>query len=154
MIAMSFQSPADDLAGVALCAALIAFSSATLDICVDAWRVDSAKNEEQAAMSAVYQLGYRFGMVAAVSGGLLLADFGGFKLTYAGLALLAFIGGSTPLWAGEPDWIRDNYLPEKRTVFSVLGLLSAGLITLILIAGFLYFGMRDGGYGKDWGWVY
>ena len=102
MLAMSFQDPIVSLANVALCAVLIALSSATLDICVDAWRVDSASNEEQAAMSAVYQLGYRFGMIAAVSGGLFLADIGGFGLTYGGLALLALIGGSTPLWAGEP----------------------------------------------------
>lgn len=146
MLAMGFQDPSRNLASVALCATLIAFSSATLDICVDAWRVDSASNEEQAAMSAVYQLGYRLGMIAAVSGGLMLADIGGFKLTYAGLALLAFIGGSTPLWAGEPDWIRDGFKPAKRNILSVLSLLLVGLVTLFLIAGFLYFGMKDGGY--------
>jgi len=151
MVAMSFQNPANDLASVALCAALIAFSSATLDICVDAWRVDSAKNEEQAAMSAVYQLGYRFGMIAAVSGGLLLADFGGFKLTYIGLAVLAFIGGSTPLWAGEPDWIRDNFKVDKRNVFTVLWLLFLGVLTLLLIGCFLYFGMKEGGYLRQLG---
>ena len=86
MLAMSFQDPTASLANVALCAVLVALSSATLDICVDAWRVDSASNEKQAAMSAVYQLGYRFGMIIAVSGGLFLADIGGFGLTYAGLA--------------------------------------------------------------------
>jgi len=41
MFAMSLQDPAEDLQTVAVCAVLIAFSSATLDICVDAWRVDN-----------------------------------------------------------------------------------------------------------------
>ena len=102
ILSMSFQDPSKDLVSVAFCAVLIAFTSATLDICVDAWRVDISKNEEQAAMSAVYQLGYRFGMVSAISGGLFLADIGGYQLTYIGLAFLAFLGSSTPLWAAEP----------------------------------------------------
>ena len=41
MFAMSQQNPSVDLVGVAVCAVLIAFASATLDICVDAWRVDN-----------------------------------------------------------------------------------------------------------------
>ena len=146
MLAMSFQDPSANLANVALCAALIALSSATLDICVDAWRVDSAANEEQAAMSAVYQLGYRFGMIAAVSGGLFLADIGGFGLTYSALACLALMGGSTPLWAGEPDWQREGYAPPQRSNGKIISLILTGLLTLLAIACFLYFGMREGGY--------
>ena len=146
MLAMSFQDPTANLANVALCAVLIAVSSATLDICVDAWRVDSAANEEQAAMSAVYQLGYRFGMIAAVSGGLFLADIGGFGLTYGALAGLALIGGSTPLWAGEPDWTRDGFKPEGRSAVKIISMIALGLATLLAIAVFLYFGMREGGY--------
>ena len=151
MLAMSFQDPTSNLANIALCAVLIALSSATLDICVDAWRVDSASNEEQASMSAVYQLGYRFGMIAAVSGGLFLADIGGFGLTYGALALLAFIGGSTPLWAGEPDWKRDGYAPPKRSVVNIISLMVIGIVTLLSIATFLYFGMREGGYLRVFG---
>jgi len=153
MISMGFQDPSKDLAGVAVCAALIAFSSATLDICVDAWRVDSATNDEQAAMSAVYQLGYRFGMITAVSGGLFLADNIGFQLSYTVLALIAFIGGSTPIWAGEPDWIRDGVSAEKRHIISTIGLLCIGLLTLLIIAAFLYFGMQEGGYFRDFSYL-
>jgi len=153
MLALGFQDPAKDLANVAVCASLIALSSATLDICVDAWRVDSANNEEQAAMSAVYLLGYRFGMIAAVSGGLLLADIGGFKLTYAGLAMLATIGASTPLWVGEPDWVRDGFTPPKRTIITQILMLCMGIVTLAIIASFLYFGMRESGYLRSFGFL-
>ena len=77
MWGMSVQDPGQDLAAVAVCAVLIAFASATLDICVDAWRVDNASNAEQAMVSAIYQLGYRFGMIAAVTGGLFPNDLFG-----------------------------------------------------------------------------
>lgn len=44
---------------------VLTYSGATLDISVDAWRIESAPNDEQANMAAVYQLGYRFAIMAA-----------------------------------------------------------------------------------------
>ena len=85
-------------------------------------------------------------MIAAVSGGLFLADIGGFGLTYSALACLALIGGSTPLWAGEPDWQREGYAPPQRSNGKIISLILTGLLTLLAIACFLYFGMREGGY--------
>ena len=143
ILSMSFQDPSKDLVSVAFCAVLIAFTSATLDICVDAWRVDISKNEEQAAMSAVYQLGYRFGMVSAISGGLFLADIGGYKLTYIGLAFLAFLGSSTPLWAAEPHKESKSIRENKIKAFNCL---FRGLITLLILAVILYLGIKEGGY--------
>jgi len=158
MFAMSFQDPSKDLAGVALCAVLIAFSSATLDICVDAWRVDSGTNEEQATLSAIYQLGYRFGMIAAVSGGLFLADIGGFGFTYFGLGLLAIIGGSTLLWAPAPDSISvmtgNQTQDEKAKLGQVLKYLATGMVFLMTVSAFLGFGLMEGGYLRILGtWV-
>lgn len=147
MLAMSFQDPASGLANVAVCAVLIALASATLDICVDAWRVDSASNEEQAMMSAVYQLGYRFGMIAAVSGGLFIADFSGFNGTYKAMAFLALIGASTTLWAGEPNG--NHKVSAKLSV--VAPALIKGLGTLVLMGAFFYFGLLEGGYLRHMG---
>ena len=139
MFGMSVQDPATDLAAVAVCAVLIAFTSATLDICVDAWRVDNALNAEQALVSAIYQLGYRFGMIAAVSGGLLIADLGGFQLTYLVLGGLALIGGSTPLWA--PD-IRQAGTGQLNPIIA----LALGVGTLLIIAALVWWGLTDGGW--------
>lgn len=139
MFAMSQQDPSTDLQAVAVCAVLIAFSSATLDICVDAWRVDNASNSEQAIVSAIYQLGYRFGMIAAVTGGLFLADIGGFGLTYFVLGGLAVVGASTSLWA--PDVSK----PEKSEINPVIALV-LGLITLGLVAGLIWMGLAEGGW--------
>lgn len=143
ILSMSFQDPSKDLVSVAFCAVLIAFSSATLDVCVDAWRVDISKNEEQAAMSAVYQLGYRFGMVSAISGGLFLADIGGYQLTYIGLAFLALLGSSTPLWAAEPHKKNKSTNENKIEAFNCL---LKGSLTLLIISALLYLGIKDGGY--------
>lgn len=102
LIAMGFQDPAEKLRNVAICAVMIAFFSATLDICVDAWRVDVAHDAEQAPMAAVYQLGYRFGMIMAVSGALFVADLASWSVAYWSMAAIAFIGAITPFWASRP----------------------------------------------------
>ena len=139
MFAMSLQNPAEDLQTVAVCAVLIAFSSATLDICVDAWRVDNTSNAEQAMVSAIYQLGYRIGMIIAVTGGLFIADLGGFGLTYLIIGGVAIIGASTPLWA--PDVSK----PKTSEVRPILGLI-LGLVTLVLLAGLFWLGLNEGGW--------
>ena len=139
MFAMSQQDPKADLQAVAVCAVLIAFASATLDICVDAWRVDNAENKEQAMVSAIYQLGYRFGMIAAVTGGLFIADIGGFGLTYLLLGTLAVLGASTPLWA--PDVSK----PLQAGINPILGFL-LGTLTLGVIATILWLGLVEGGW--------
>lgn len=139
MFAMSQQDPIVDLQAVAVCAVLIAFASATLDICVDAWRVDNASNAEQAMVSAIYQLGYRFGMIAAVTGGLFLADIGGFGLTYLILGGLAVLGASTPLWA--PDVSK----PKTPGLSPFVGLF-LGLLTLAILGALLWLGLGEGGW--------
>lgn len=139
MWGMSVQDPAQDLAAVAVCAVLIAFASATLDICVDAWRVDNASNADQAMVSAIYQLGYRFGMIAAVTGGLFIADLGGFQLAYLLLGCLAIIGASTPLWA--PD-VRTKDTQDINPLIALV----LGLGTLLVIGALLWLGLKDGGW--------
>lgn len=147
MWGMSFQDPAVDLSTIAVCAVLIAFASATLDICVDAWRVDNASNADQAMVSAIYQLGYRFGMIAAVTGGLFIADLGGFRMTYLVLGGLAVLGGSTPLWAP------DLSIQRAQAVNPVVAL-ALGLGTLAIIAALLWLGLMEGGWLRTViGWI-
>ncbi len=139
MWGMSTQNPAEDLAAVAVCAVLIAFASATLDICVDAWRVDNATNAEQAMVSAIYQLGYRFGMIAAVTGGLFIADIGGFKMTYLLLGVLAAIGASTTLWAPDIRATEQHRMSAAKAI-------PLGVLTLVAIAALLWIGLQPGGW--------
>jgi PAT family beta-lactamase induction signal transducer AmpG len=51
----------------------VAFASATQDIALDAYRIESASTERQAALAAAYQAGYRLAMIWAGAGVLWLA---------------------------------------------------------------------------------
>ncbi|WP_029014680.1 AmpG family muropeptide MFS transporter [Niveispirillum irakense] len=88
------------LGGFALMAA---FASATQDIVVDAWRIESAADgEEQGLLSAAYQIGYRAAMLATDSLILLLAAGIGWQMSYGVAGLTMVIGIGATLAATEP----------------------------------------------------
>jgi PAT family beta-lactamase induction signal transducer AmpG len=58
---------------VVWCALAVAFGSATQDIALDAFRIESATTERQAALAATYQTGYRLAMIWAGAGALWIA---------------------------------------------------------------------------------
>ena len=65
MLICGASDPSDNLGLTVAGALVIAFFGATLDISIDAWRIESAPNSEQAQMAAVYTLGYRFAIIAS-----------------------------------------------------------------------------------------
>ncbi len=65
---------ANQLTIIAIGAILLGFSSATQDIVIDAYRIESAGEELQAMMSSSYIAGYRIGMIVAGAGALFLAS--------------------------------------------------------------------------------
>jgi PAT family beta-lactamase induction signal transducer AmpG len=96
---------------VAFGALLVAAASATQDIIVDAFRVESLDESEQAAGMASYVAAYRIGMLASTAGALfLVSGLQGAGLThhsawtasYAIMAALVLIGIATTLVADEP----------------------------------------------------
>jgi PAT family beta-lactamase induction signal transducer AmpG len=98
---------------VAIGALLVATASATQDIIVDAFRVESLDESEQAAGMASYVAAYRIGMLASTAGALFLVSGfeSGFGLDrhaawtagYAAMAVLVLIGVATTLVAAEPE---------------------------------------------------
>lgn len=102
LILLSFSTPQNDLQQFALCALLVAFSSATQDVVIDAWRIETARTEYQAAMSASYILGYRVATLAAGAGALYLADFHDWHIAYQVMSALTLIGIATTLLMREP----------------------------------------------------
>jgi len=97
MIGIGFTEPTGSLAATALFSFLIAFSSATQDIGIDAWRIEAARDDdEQASLAAAYQYGYKVGMVISGGVALIIAGAAGFPLAYwamaavMGLAALVF----------------------------------------------------------------
>ena len=70
---MALQNPADGLEPLVWCALAVAFGSATQDVALDAYRIESAGTERQAALAATYQSGYRLAMIWAGAGALWVA---------------------------------------------------------------------------------
>lgn len=70
---MALSNPQQGLSAVVWCALIVAFASATQDIALDAYRIESASSERQAALAAAYQTGYRVAMIWAGAGVLWLA---------------------------------------------------------------------------------
>ena len=73
LVAMSFNDPKLDLQPVVWGALAVAFGSATQDIALDAFRIESAESDRQAALAAAYQTGYRLAMIWAGAGVLWVA---------------------------------------------------------------------------------
>ncbi|WP_313074179.1 AmpG family muropeptide MFS transporter [Melaminivora sp.] len=70
---MALADPRTELTVLVACALLVAVGSATQDIALDAFRIESAGTERQAALAATYQTGYRLAMIWAGAGVLWLA---------------------------------------------------------------------------------
>ena len=99
---MAFADPQVALLPVALLALLVAFSSATQDVAIDAFRIESDIDRHQAALAAAYQLGYRVAILASYTGALYLADLLSWRIAYLSMAGLMGIGMLTVLLRPEP----------------------------------------------------
>ncbi|MDE2615883.1 MAG: AmpG family muropeptide MFS transporter [Burkholderiales bacterium] len=73
LVGMALSNPQNGLQAVVWCALAVAVASATQDIALDAFRIESAGAERQAALAAAYQTGYRVAMIWAGAGVLWLA---------------------------------------------------------------------------------
>jgi MFS transporter, PAT family, beta-lactamase induction signal transducer AmpG len=123
---------------MALAAVMLGFSSATQDIVIDAYRIESAPAELQALMSSTYIAGYRIGMLLSGAGSLFLAGYLGSELgsynynawqtTYACMAVVMLVGVLTTLIINEPDSNRDiqiKYTSNTYFKFFVVFLIAA-----------------------------
>ncbi|MEM6414681.1 MAG: MFS transporter [Pseudomonadota bacterium] len=112
LFAMSFANPAANLFYVAVVSILIAFSSATQDIAVDAWRIEAADDTEQGMMAAMYQYGYRTGILIATTAPLFIAEYVDWPTAYRTMAALMGIGFCVALFAPRVE--TGTYTPPKR----------------------------------------
>ena len=113
LVGMAFNDPAQALTPVVWCALAVAFGSATQDIALDAFRIESAETDRQAALAATYQTGYRLAMIWAGAGVLWLAaraELGGvtgyqpaaWRTAYLVMAASMLVGTLTVLLSPEP----------------------------------------------------
>lgn len=102
LVGLAGLSPVGNLGWVALFALLVAFGSATQDIAIDAYRIESADDDVQAAMASTYIIGYRGGLLAAGAGALYIAASASWDVAYLSMAALMGIGVLTVLLRPEP----------------------------------------------------
>ncbi len=110
---MAFTDPATDLHRLVGFALLVAFFSATQDIALDAFRIESAPPERQGAMAAAYQVGYRAAMITASAGALWIAalfdpdeatyQHAPWLIAYLAMACCIGVGMVTVLFSREPS---------------------------------------------------
>ena len=102
IIVLGLANPAMNPFNVAVLATLVAFSSASQDIVIDAYRRESLTDEEQTIGASAYVLGYRIGALAAGAGGLILADYMTYQMVYAFMSIIMIYGVFITLIAEEP----------------------------------------------------
>ncbi|NIJ70506.1 AmpG family muropeptide MFS transporter [Xanthomonas sp. 60] len=84
-------------------ATVVAFASATQDIVIDAWRIESAENGEQLGLlTSSAALGYRTALLVTDALILLIAARVGWQLSYEIMAVLMAFGVAAVVMAREP----------------------------------------------------
>ena len=113
LVGMALTDPKELLNTVVWCAVLVALGSATQDIALDAFRIESANTDRQAALAAAYQTGYRLAMIWAGAGVLWIAARAevasaanyqpeAWRLAYLVMAASMAVGVLTVLLSPEP----------------------------------------------------
>lgn len=120
-----------------------AFAGATLDTVVDAYRIEIAPIEYQAALAATYILGYRIGLIVSGAIALYLAELVGWSNTYLIMALCLLIPLIAAIVSKEPQTdqalavrdvhIVDAFIKPFQDFFSRNGILLA--LALLLFVG-------------------
>ena len=100
---MAGNHPGAQLTLLVLAALLVAFSSATQDISIDAWRIEAVADDLQGAMAATYQMGYRLGMILAGGGALIIAGNYSWNTAYFVMGCFMLVGMITTLIVAEPE---------------------------------------------------
>ncbi len=104
IIGMAFTDPGAALWQMALFAFIVAASSATQDIALDAFRIESAPEEMQGAAAGAYQAGYM--LAIKIIGGALalyLAEYISWSAAYLAMAGFMLVGLVTILTRPEPQ---------------------------------------------------
>lgn len=109
LLALSGIDPTADIRVFAIVAFAVAFSSATQDVVLDAYRIECADVRMQGVLAAVYQYGYRIALIFSVGGALILSDHIGWGTIYKIMALMMAVGLLATMWADEPDVISERF---------------------------------------------
>ncbi len=131
------SDPRNDPWTTAILALTLTFCSASQDIVIDAFRVEILDKPQYGAGAAMIVFGYRIGMFAGGAGALFLAEFYGWFVAYAGMAVLMLVGVVAALFTREPELPKtteDTIIARRH--FDRFGLKFQRLIEALEIAVF------------------
>lgn len=136
----------------------VAFASATQDIVIDAWRIETAEDgEELGLLTSAYQFGYRVALLATDALILVAAAHIGWSVSYSACAVAMLVGVAATLAAREPAKA-DAVIAEKtreRPLVTARGLADAiagpflvffqsyGLIAILMLVAISLYRLPD-----------
>ncbi|MDI1231845.1 MAG: MFS transporter [Methylobacter sp.] len=103
LMGMGSSDSHTQLQQIALLSVWVAFCSATQDVVIDAYRIESVSPEYQGAMAATYVLGYRIALLMAGAGAFYIADYASWKVAYFVMASFMVVGLIATLCLKEPE---------------------------------------------------
>jgi len=109
---MALTNPAQSVMTLAVWAFIMTFASASQDIVLDAYRIESFSNREQGAGVAVFVLGYRIGTLFSGAGALFMASVMSWEDVYKIMSAGAIVGMITILCSKEPE--KEKIYKEKK----------------------------------------
>jgi|TARA_B110001452_G_scaffold228309_1_gene203653 PAT family beta-lactamase induction signal transducer AmpG len=133
LIATSLTDPSQTLVLTAVAITCLAIFSATQDIVIDAYRIESASHRLQGPLSSMYIAGYRTAMLVGGAGSLWLASYLGteiydktvWQIVYLFMAVLMSVGIITTVLSSEPKNKKNNFLKiNQHTKFLFVFILS------------------------------
>jgi len=139
---MGFCSPTKELYVLGALAVLVAFLSASQDIVVDAYRVDTIPVSERGLAAAAQSFGYRSASMLAGAVLVLIAAHLGWRLAFLMVACLMALTTLGTLWAPEPEvpglpprTLADAVWHPLRALFSQKGAWGFVLLALLYKVG-------------------
>ncbi|NVJ98938.1 MAG: MFS transporter [Alphaproteobacteria bacterium] len=111
---LSQLSPENHLVAIGALSVSIGFLSASLDILIDAYRIEVTEERDLAHSAGMYQWGYRFANLIAGAGVFLIADQVGWSFALSLLPLLIIPGLLAIFWLGEPQVFEGAFLKAER----------------------------------------
>lgn len=119
LVVIGFSNPAVSLLMTLVGAAILAYSGATLDIAIDAWRIETGDETDMGYLAAIYQLGYRFAIM--FSGlGLALAEVFPWYVTFSLMAAVMTVNAFLVFLMKEPEREERVVLRERKPFFQAV----------------------------------
>jgi MFS transporter, PAT family, beta-lactamase induction signal transducer AmpG len=102
IVLLASSDPGVNIKFTVICTIIVAFASATQDIVIDAYRIESVSSEKQAAAAAMSVCGYRLGMLFSGAGALIIANYYSWQNVYVIMALAIIPVSIITLFAPDP----------------------------------------------------